>query len=122
MDRTDRGLERNALHGTLIDYLYPLLGHDRILDAKTLQEYAPCSGRKARDDIRTLTRHGYLEPVVDDTVTVLESGGMERLARRTGEPVVTDTATYTLGREGVRYVEERDLMAMEESLAYIFGD
>lgn len=120
MDRTGRGLERNALHGTLIDYLYPLLGHDRVLDAEELQRYAPRSRRKARDDIRTLTRNGYLQPVSADDINPLETRGFERIGRRTGEPVATGTSRYTLGPEGERYIEERDLSPLEESLTYIF--
>lgn len=120
MDRIDG--RNDALHGTVIDYLYPILGHGGLLDAETLQRYAPRSNAKARDDLRTLTRHGYLEPLPADYVHPLETRGFDRVGTRTGEPVATDPVTYTLGPAGERYVEERDLTALEPSLAYVFGD
>lgn len=111
----------DTLHGTVADYLYPLLGHGGRMDATALQRYAPRDRETARADIRVLARNDYLEPERDGTIQILEGRGMERVAARTGEPVATEPATYTLGPEGERYVRDYDLGALEDSLRYVFN-
>lgn len=105
----------DGLNGQVMDYVFPIVAEGATA-AGTLQDYARVDATAAREDIRALTREDVIAPTTQEEIRVLRAAGFSDAA---GQVVPT---RYTLGGRGEAYVAERDIDAIEPSLAYLYEE